>query len=221
MDIEGLGIAVIEQLVDKNMVKNFADIYRLKKEQLVCLERMGDKSADNLLKAIRASKNQPLERVLAGLGIMHVGQRAAQVLARHFANIENILAADPQSLEEIDEIGPVMAQSIYQFCHDKHTRRLVEDLIDVGLKMPGPARRQGPGILSGKTLVVTGTIEGYSRSRMQQLITSLGGKAAASVSKKTDMVIYGQNPGSKLEKARNLGVQTITAEEFLKNTTKE
>jgi len=218
MDIEGLGIALIEQLVKEGLLTSFADIYRLKKEQLAALERMGDKSADNLINAIRASKNQPLERVLAGLGILHVGKRAAQVLAQELASIQDILQADVERLEQIDEIGPVMAQSIYQFCHTKRTRAMIDDLLGEGLKMPGPDRALGKkGPLSGKTVVLTGSVPGYTRGQLEELIAAHGGRAGGSVSKKTDLVVYGENPGSKLTKAENLGIETIPVDEFLAN----
>ena len=217
MDIEGLGIAVVEQLVSEGLVQSFADIYRLKKERLAALERMGDKSAENLIKGIEKSKDQPLPRVLAGLGILHVGQRAAQILADEFGDIYALLEADTEALEAIDEIGPVMAESVYRFCHETRTRRLIEDLIEMGVKMRGDkktGKKEGP--LAGKTVVVTGSVESYTRQQMKELVQNAGGKDTSSVSKKTDLVVVGEKPGSKAEKARQLGVKTITAEEFLK-----
>ena len=215
MDIEGLGIAVVEQLVSEGLVGSFADIYRLKKEQVAALERMGDKSAENLIKGIEKSKEQPLHRILAGLGVLHVGRRAAQILAGEFGDIKAILEADTEALEAIDEIGPVMAESVYRFCHEPRTRGLIEDLIEVGVKMPGEKkteRKEGP--LAGKTVVVTGSVEGYTREQMKKLVQNAGGKDASSVSKKTDLVVGGDKPGSKADKARQLGVKTITVEEF-------
>ena len=218
MDIEGLGIALIEQLVTEGMVKSFADLYRLKQEQVAALERMGQKSAENLINALESSKKQPLARVLAGLGILHVGGRAAEVLADKLGSIDALLEADPERLEQIDEIGPVMAESIHRFCHTPQTRKLIEDLRTVGLEMPGPKRqRKTGGALAGKTVVVTGSIEGYSRSDMEALIKLHGGKLTGSVSKKTDLVVIGENPGSKLTMAQQLGVETISANEFLKS----
>jgi len=218
MDIDGLGIALIEQLVETGSVRSFADIYRLKKEELAQLERMGDKSSENLIAAIEATKDRPLERVLAGLGILHVGKRVAQVLGREFGNIEAILAAKPENLEEIDEIGPTIADSIYRFCQNPQSRSLIEDLIKVGLKMPGPGKtaKTNDNILTGKTVVVTGGIDGYTRGQLEDIIAEAGGRASGSVSKKTDLLVYGEKPGSKLSKARQLGVETITAQEFLK-----
>lgn len=216
MDIEGLGTALIEQLVEKVMVKNLADIYRLRKDDLAQLERMGEKSAANLVKAIEASKKQPLARVLAGLGILHVGGRAAEVLTQEFGTMEAILEADTERLEQIDEIGPVIAQSIYQFCHHRQTRQQIVSLQKVGLEMPGPPKKPAKaGVLAGKTVVVTGSIEGYTRGEMEALIKAQGGKATGSVSKKTDLVVVGENPGSKLAKAQQLAVETISAKAFL------
>ena len=217
MDIDGLGIALIEQLVEQGLVKSFADLYRLQKVQLAALERMGDKSADNLITALETGKNRPLDRVLAALGILHVGSRAAQVLAEALGSIQALLEADTARLEQIDEIGPVMAESIHRFCHEKHTRALIEDLLKVGLKMPGPPKpvaSEGP--LTGKTIVVTGSVEGFTRTQLQQMIKDHGGRPASAVSAKTDLVIYGDSPGSKLDKAQKLGVPVLPAEEFLK-----
>ncbi|MBN1764686.1 MAG: NAD-dependent DNA ligase LigA [Sedimentisphaerales bacterium] len=216
MDIEGLGKALIEQLVDKQLVRNFTDVYRLEKETVAALERMGDKSAENVIEAIAASKDRPLARVLAALGINHVGNRAAQVLAEEFGSIQALLEAEPERLEQVDEIGPVMADSIYTFFHDHPTRKVVEELIDMGLTMPGPEpAEKTEGMLSGKTVVVTGSVEGYTRSGMEELIRSQGGKPIGSVSKKTDLVVYGENAGSKLAKAQELGVETMEAVDFL------
>jgi len=217
MDIEGLGIALVEQLVHKGLVKSFADLYRLDRQTLAALERMADKSARNLLEALQESKQQPLARVLAGLGIWHVGSRVAQVLAEEFGGMEALMEADRQRLEEIDEIGPVIADSIYQFFHNRPTCKLIEELREVGLTMPGPVRpKKSGGVLAGMTVVVTGTIEGYSRNDMEELIKSQGGKPSGSVSNKTDLVVVGDNPGSKRDKAKQLGVKIISAQEFLK-----
>jgi len=217
MDIEGLGGALIEQLVESRMVKTFADIYRLEADKVAELERMGPKSASNLIAAIEASKEQPLGRVLAGLGILHVGARAAQVLAERFGSMQAVLDADVEELEQIDEIGPVIARSVWQFCHDDKTRKVIEELVAVGLKMPGPPRAESDsGVLAGQTVVVTGTVEGYTREAMASLISRCGGRPSSSVSSKTDLVVIGENPGSKADKAVQLGVRTMSAGEFLK-----
>jgi len=217
MDIEGLGEALAEQLVQTGLVRSFADLYRLKKEQLVALDRLGDKSADNLLQALEASKKQPLERVLAGLGILHVGRRAAQILAQELGSLDALLAADETRLQEIDEIGPVMAHSLWQFCHSPQTRKLIEGLRTLGLEMPGPARQpQKRGALAGRTVVVTGSVDGFTRGDLEKLIAEHGGRPASGVSKNTHLVVVGENPGSKLDKARQLGVPILPADEFLK-----
>ncbi len=217
MDIEGLGITLIEQLVKENLVKSFADIFRLNNDPLAGLERMGKKSAENVIKAIEAAKSRPLDRVLSGLGIPYVGNRAAQVLAEEFGDIRDLIDADTDRLEAIDEIGPVMADSIYRFTHEPTTRGLIEDLLAVGLTMPGPERSAtaNSGPLAGKTVVVTGSVEGYTRSDMENLIKAHSGKPTSSISKKTDLVVYGDKAGSKLEKAEKLNVETIPAEKFL------
>lgn len=216
MDIDGLGIALIEQMVEQELVGEIADIYRLDTKQILELERMGEKSADNLIAAIDRSKAQPLGRVLSALGILHVGSKAALVLAEYSGSIENLLAAEVEQLETIDEIGPVIAQSVYEFCHNKKTRQIIDDLIALGLAMPGPEKpdRQS-AILEGKTVVVTGTIEGYSRQDMENLIRLHGGKPSGSVSKKTGIVVIGDNPGSKAQKAKALGVEILSGDEFL------
>jgi DNA ligase (NAD+) len=216
MDIDGLGIALIEQLVANKLVHSFADIYQLNQEQLAGLERMGEKSAANLVAAIEVSKERSLARVLAGLGILHVGTRVAEILAEEFGSIGALLDAEKEQLEQIDEIGPVMAESIYKFCHNARTRKLIEDLIEAGLRMPGPDKTKAKsGPFSGKTVVVTGTIEGYSRNEIEALIKAQGGKPTGSVSKKTDLVIVGESPGSKADKAAQLGVKIINTDAFL------
>ena len=216
MDIEGLGLAVVEQLVGAGLVKSFADLYQLQAPRLSSLERMGDKSAANLIAALEASKTQPLARVINALGIMHVGQRAAEILAARFSSIDALRAATVEDLEAIDEIGPIMAQSIHGFCHQQRTEKLIDDLLAQGVQMTSPTfSSPAQGALAGKSIVVTGAIEGYSRTQLQELITAQGARPTASVSKKTDLVVIGDNPGSKAQKAQELGVETITPQQFL------
>ena len=216
MDIEGLGVSLVEQLVREGLVKSFADVYRLDEQQVAALERMGGKSAVNLIQAIEISKDRPLERVLAGLGILHVGSRAAAVLAEEFGTLDALLQADNEQLKAIDEIGPVIAESVYQFCHGEATRKLIEDLRQAGLRMPAPvARKKKVGKLEGKTVVVTGSIADFTRGQLEALIKEHGGKATSSVSKKTSLVVVGENPGSKAEKASQLGLEVMTGQEFL------
>jgi DNA ligase (NAD+) len=215
MDIDGLGEKLIDQLVDKGLVRTFGDLYRLKKEQLVELERMGEKSADNLLKGIQESKHRGLARVLNALSIRHVGSHVAELLAAHFGSIDALMHASREELNAIAEVGDIIADSVYQFFHSEYGRRIVADLKSVGVDMTAPKRKKG-GPLEGKTIVVTGTLENYSRQEIEQLIKQLGGRAASSVSSKTDYVLAGRDPGSKLEKARQLGVPVIDEATFEK-----
>lgn len=216
MDIEGLGTALIEQLVDKRLVKNIADIYRLTKEQLVQLERMGNKSAENLLSAIETSKNRPLSALLFGLGIRHVGQHLAEVLSNHFRSIDDLINVDFEKLTEINEVGPVVAKSIKDFFSTKANIELIEDLKKLGIKTceTEESIERAKNILFGKIFVVTGTLKNYTREQIEQKIKLLGGKVSSSVGKNTDFVLVGENPGSKFEKAKQLGIKTVTEDEF-------
>jgi len=217
MDIEGLGEKLIDQLVDRGLVRTYADLYRLKKDQLLGLERMGEKSASKLLANIEASKNRGLARLLAGLAIRHVGTKVAALLAKHFPTIEKLSAATVEELAEINEIGPIIAQSVYDFLHSERGRRIIAELKECGVKMEeeiAVSRQSQP--LAGKTIVVTGTLKRYSRHEIEELIERLGGHAASSVSRKTDFVLAGENPGSKLDKARSLGIPVLSEEEFEK-----
>ena len=218
MDIENLGPAIIDQLVDKGLVRHFADLYQLDKPQLVVLERMADKSAGNLVAAIAASRSRGLARLLAGLGIRHVGARAAEVLAEHYGDIDGILAACVEELTEIDEIGPVIAESIHTFFGSDSGRETISRLKAVGVKMATEARRVdgADAPLAGKTVVVTGTLQSMSRKEAEQAVKAAGGRAASSVSKSTDFVVVGESAGSKAAKAEALGVETIDEAEFLR-----
>jgi DNA ligase (NAD+) len=218
MDIEGLGEAIIDQLVDTNLVGSIPDLYSLTMDQLIDLERMGKKSAQNLLDGIEASKSQGLAHVLTGLGVRHVGEHVAEVLAEEFGDIDALMGAPEECLAEINGIGDVLAKSIYQFFQSAGGQKIIEDLRAKGVKLvqdrkPRPA---GAADLTGKTFVVTGTLERYSRDEIERLIKDLGGKATGSVSKKTDYVVAGGKAGSKLEKARQLGVTVLTEVEFEK-----
>jgi DNA ligase (NAD+) len=217
MDIEGLGKELVEQLVTSGLTRSFSDLYRLTHDKLSGLERMGEKSTDNLINAIEESKKQPLERVLAALGIMHVGTKAARVLAAEFKSIHKLMETSAEELEQMDEIGPVIAQSVYDFFHEEKTREIIHELLNLGLEMSGPVASETISTaLAGKTIVVTGSIAGYGRKDMEDLIQTHGGKASGSVSKNTDLVVAGEKPGSKVEKAKKLGVDVINADEFLK-----
>ena len=216
MNIEGMGDALVNQLCDRGLVKNVADIYRLTKPQLLELERMGDKSAQNVLDEIEASKKLPLERVIYGLGIRFVGERTAQFLAEHFGSMDDLIeaatlkdeAASIARLEEVEEVGPRIAQSIREFFEEPRNRKLVEDLRKASLAFKGKKKERGTR-LAGQTFVLTGTLANYSREEAKRMIEDAGGRVSGSVSKKTDYVVAGADPGSKLDKARELGVKVI------------
>ena len=214
MDIENLGTALIEQLVDSRLVKNFSDLYKLRFDQLAELERMGDKSAENVLDAINKSKSQPLWRLIAGLGIRHIGSQSARILADHFASLNALMSAKESELAEIDQIGPTMAESVRNYFKDEQSRAVVNELLSAGVK-PRHEKIEKTGILAGKTIVVTGTLKKLTRSQAKQAISSAGGKATSSVSKKTDFLLAGEKSGSKLNKAKQLEVEVITEEQFL------
>jgi len=215
MDIEGLGEAVVQQLVEKKLVHDFADIYYLKKEDLLQLELFKDKKAQNLLDAIGKSKNRPLSRLLFALGIRNVGEKAAIVLAEKFLNIDNLMKATTDDLQKIYEIGPVMAESIVKFFKQPSTKKLIEKLKDAGVNMKEEIKK-APKILEGKTFVFTGELKSFSRNEAEAKVRELGGNATSSVSKKTGYVVVGEKPGSKFDKAKKLGIKIIDENEFLK-----
>ena len=214
MDIERLGLALIEQLIESGLVKTFADLYRLKKEDLTALERMGAKSAQNVLDGIEASKTRPLWRFIAALGIRHVGGQSAEVLAEHFGSLEALASAGQAELEAVDQVGPVIAESICQYFRHPRHRAVIDDLLAAGVRPQPPTPRKRTGGLQGKTVVVTGTLKGFSRQQAEQAVREAGGKVSASVSKKTHYVLAGADPGSKLQKAQALGVEVIDEERF-------
>ncbi len=216
MDIEGLGDKLVDQLVNDKLVRSYGDLYRLEERQdrLLNLERMGRKSVDNLLDGIEASKGRGLARLLNALTIRHVGARVAAVLAERFGSMDALMAASVEQLSETNEIGPIIAQSIFDFLHSKFGSETIEDLKGVGVKMKAAGRAGGSRVLEGKTVVVTGTLQKYSRNEIEELITRHGGHAASSVSKNTDYVVAGEKAGSKLAKAQELGVRVITEEQF-------
>jgi DNA ligase (NAD+) len=213
MNIEGMGDALVNQLTDRGMVKNVADIYKLTKADLLSLERMGDKSAQNVLNEIEASKKLPLERVIFGLGVRFVGERTAQFLAEHFGSMEALEKASQEELQEVNEVGPRIAESIAEFFSIPANRKLVERLRDAGLTLVGKKKQRGSK-LAGKTFVLTGTLAKYSRDEAKKKIEDAGGRVSGSVSKKTDYVVAGSDAGSKLEKARELGVSVIGEKEM-------
>lgn len=217
MDIEGAGEKLVEQLVSSGLVKSYADLYRLhsRRSELLELERMGEKSVDALLAGIEASKQRPLARLLAALNIRHVGGSTAELLAEHFGTMDALAAADEAALIAIDGIGSEVARAILEWFGSEAGRETIRELADVGVNMTQPRRaRPVGGALVGKTLVVTGTLEKYSRKQIEELIKDHGGKVASSVSKKTDYLVAGAEAGNKLDKARELGVQVLTEAEF-------
>jgi DNA ligase (NAD+) len=200
-------------------VKSFADIYRLKnrRDELINLERMGEKSVDNLLEGIEASRSRPLWRLLTGLNIRHVGTRTAQVLADEFGTLDEILSQSPEQLAAVLEIGPVIAQSVYDYFHSEIGQSIVGELRELGLNFGSPVAKKKPtGALAGKTIVVTGTLQKFSRDEIKDFIHNHGGKPAGSVSKQTDFVVAGEKAGSKLDKAKDLGIRVLTEDEFVK-----
>jgi DNA ligase (NAD+) len=215
MNIEGMGDALVTQLTDRELVKNVADIYKLTKEDLLSLERMGEKSAQNILDEIEASKKLPLERVIFGLGIRFVGERTAQFLAEHFGSMDHLINASEEELQQVDEVGPRIASSILEFFAEPSNRKLVERLQAAGLTFTGKKKERGTK-LAGKVFVLTGTLVNYSRDEAKKLIEDAGGKVTGSVSKKTDYVVAGAEAGSKLDKAKELGVSVIDEKEMEK-----
>jgi len=217
MDIEGLGDKLANQLVDDGLVKQFSDLYELSAEQLIKLERMGKKSSEKLLAGIEASKHRGLERLLGALSIRHVGQRVAVILARHFRTMDALQKAKVEDLAAIDEIGPVIAKSVVEFLLNPHAQETIRRLAALGVEMNAigpPPESKGP--LAGKTIVVTGTLKRFTRDEAHELITRLGGRPTSSVSKKTDFVVAGEHPGSKYDKAKQLGVPILDEVEFEK-----
>jgi DNA ligase (NAD+) len=217
MNIEGIGESLIEQLVERGLVRDVAGLYFLNAATLENLERMGRKSAAKLLDEIDRSRSNELWRLLNGLGIRHVGERGAQVLANHFASVDAIIAASLETLQQVREVGPVMAQSVRTWFDSAENRALIEHLREGGVRVTEERRAQpeGPQPLAGQTFVITGTLDAMSRDEAAAHVERLGGKVTGSVSKKTSCVVVGAEPGSKLEKARALGVQTLDESAFL------
>ncbi|HQU45013.1 MAG TPA: NAD-dependent DNA ligase LigA [Pirellulales bacterium] len=219
MDIEGLGDKLVDQLVAEGLVRGHGDLYRLSIDKLRELERMGQRSSEKLLEAVEASKGRGLARLLNALAIRHVGVRLATVLADHFGSMDALMAADEEELADVNEVGPIIAKSVYQYLHSEYGAATVRELKGLGLNMeaPRPAKPPGgKGKLAGKTLVVTGSLQKYTRDEIEELIARHGGRPASSVSKNTDYVVAGEKAGSKLDKARSLGVPVLSEEEFEK-----
>ena len=219
MNIDGMGEALVNQLTERGLVKNVADIYKLTKADLLSLERMGDKSAQNILDEIENSKKLPLERVIYGLGIRMVGERTAQFLAEHFGSMEALENAGVEELQNVNEVGPRIAESIVEFFGIAANRKLVERLREAGLTLSGEKKQRGTK-LAGKTFVLTGTLAHFTRDEAKKMIEDAGGKVTGSVSKKTDYVVAGADAGSKLDKAKELGVPVIDEKEMEKIATR-
>ena len=218
MNIEGMGESLVNQLADRGLVKDVADIYSLDEAKLLSLERIGKKSADNLLREIEASKKLPLERGILGLGIRFVGERTAELLAEHFGSMDAFMNASFDELQQVTEVGPRVAEAITEFFSEPRNRELVGRLRKAGLRFEGEKKQRGTK-LAGKTFVLTGTLPNLSRDEAKKMIEDAGGKVSGSVSKKTDYVVAGGDPGSKLDRARELKVSVID-EDGLKNLLK-
>ncbi len=219
MDIDGMGERQVEQLLRNQLILDYADLYYLKdkRDALLMLERMGEKSVDNLLNSIEKSKDNDLSKLISGFGISLVGQRAASTLARHFKSLDAIMKADHLELTSVEEIGDKMAESLRDFFEDEANKSRIAKLSEAGVNMTSieEVAVETDSFFSGKTFVLTGSLQTYKRSEAKKLIEQKGGKVSGSVSKKTDCVIYGESAGSKLKKANELGVDTMTEEEFV------
>ena len=216
MDIEGLGDKLVQQLVEKDMVRTVADLYRLTKDELADLERMAEKSAQNLVDQIEKSKGTTLGRFLLALGIPQVGEATAQLLGEQFGSLEGIMDADRDTLQQIHGIGPTMAEDIYSFFHEKHNRGVIRDLLKAGVHWPKPTRAKKSTALAGKTFVLTGGLSSMSRDEAKRKLQDMGAKVTDSVSKKTDYVVVGEEPGSKADKAKELGITMLDEGGFLR-----
>ncbi|MBR5155065.1 MAG: NAD-dependent DNA ligase LigA [Clostridia bacterium] len=215
MDIEGLGEAVVEQLIDAELIKTPADLFYLKKEDLVPLERFAEKSAQNLIDAIEKAKKNPLDKLLCGFGIRLIGARGAKAIAAYFGDIDSIMSASAEEVSQIDDVGEKMAESLVHYFSEPETKELIEKMKAAGVNMVAE-KSVSDGVFEGKTFVLTGTLPTLKRAKAQKMIEDNGGKVSGSVSKKTDFVVAGTEAGSKLDKAESLGIKIISEEEFLK-----
>ncbi len=218
MDIDGLGEKIVDQLVDANLVQSYGDLYRLRADQLLQLESFGARKAEKLLSGIAASKSRGLARLLAAISIRHVGSRVAMLLAKKFYTIDKLLAASVEELSRVNEIGNIIAESVYRFLHSDYGMQTIEDLRGVGVQLDEPQQEviasTAAHAFDGKTVVVTGTLLKYKRDEIEAIIARVGGRAASSISKKTDYLVAGEKAGSKLEKAQQLGVQILSEDDF-------
>jgi len=216
MNIDGLGEKIVDQLVEKDLVKDVADLYSLKADEVAELERMAEKSAQNLIDEIEGSKKQPLDRLIYALGIQFVGERTGQLLAEHFSSVDELAAASAEELENVPEVGPKVAQSITEFFGEAANRNVIKKLFKAGVRPTAQKREVKSNKLEGKSFVFTGGLANRSREEAGAMVVEHGGKVSGSVSKKTDYVVVGTDPGSKYEKAKELGVEILDEREFEK-----
>lgn len=214
MDIDGLGENLVEQFIDKGLIENIADIYTLTFEDIASLKKNGIKFAENLINAIQDSKNRPFYKLITALGIRHIGTKSAKTIAKHFKTIENLMNAEIEEIAELDDVGQIMAESIYQFFKQDQTIDLINKLRDTGVNMREEQNETEDTRFEGLTFVLTGSLENYTREQAGEIIEKFGGKVSSSVSKKTNYVLAGEEAGSKLTKAQSLGVNVITEKEF-------
>jgi DNA ligase (NAD+) len=215
MDIEHVGPALVDQLVEAKLVKDVADLYKLEKKDILKLERFAEKSAQNVIDSIAASKDRPFDRFIYALGIRMVGRHVASLLAQHYDSVDDLFDAKTEALEKIPGIGPKVAESASRFFSEKENRHLIEELKKAGVKVKAD-RAKGPQPLKGKTFVFTGGLVTMTRPEAEELVRSLGGHPSSSVSKETDYVVAGTEPGSKFDKAKKLGVKILSEQEFKK-----
>jgi DNA ligase (NAD+) len=215
-DIDGLGGKIVEQLVNEGVIKNTADIFTLTKGDLEPLERFAEKSADNLIESIDKAKQVTLPRFLFGLGIRHVGEETAVRLANHFGTLNKIMKAKLEELSEVSDIGPRVAESIVAYFDNSDNRKLIKELLNNGVKLRHSPFKIQHSKFKGKTFVLTGTLESFSRDEAKELVRVAGGDISGSVSKKTDYVVVGADPGSKYDKARRLGITILDENAFLR-----
>jgi DNA ligase (NAD+) len=218
MNIEGLGPAIIDMLLSKGIIKGIADLYYLHKEKdsLIDMERMGEKSVANLLASIEKSKSNNIDRLIFGFGIRHIGIRAAQLLSENFESLDALMEASLEDIKSIPEFGDKMAESVVVFFNQKQTKDIIEKLKAVGVNILSDGKRKiNDSRFDGKTFVLTGTLRGFTRKEAEEIIKNFGGKTSASVSKKTDFVLAGDEAGSKLDKAMALGIPVINEDRFI------
>jgi DNA ligase (NAD+) len=214
MDMDGLGYKFLEQMVDKKIIEDQADLFFLKKEDLMKMDRMGDKLAENILTAIDKGRNPGLANLIYALGIRNVGYHLAGVLAKNFKSIDNLTQQSTESLASVHEIGPIVAESIYNFFRNPKNLNVLEKLKEGGVKFPVEEKTVKETSLSGKTFVLTGGLDSFTRTEARKRIEDMGGRVASSVSKRTDFVLVGKDPGSKYDDALRLGIKTLDENDF-------